>query len=207
MPASGSPATSTFIVLAMTQMLGVGMTTLVSHAAGQKDRDRARPSSTSRSCCRRSSGCCSLPSGWRCAVAYVAALAADPDTGAAGGDYLLWFIPAMALQFAMVAMGAALRGTGNFKPGMIVATATVDPQHRARAVPDLRVGHGPRRSAWLARRSRRSSRSRSASVWLIDVLPAAGSYLKFVRRGLDAGLRALAEDARHRPARRARSSR
>ena len=40
-------------------------------------------------------------------------------------DYLLWFIPAMALQFAMVAMGAALRGTGNFKPGMIVQTATV----------------------------------------------------------------------------------
>ena len=40
-------------------------------------------------------------------------------------EYLTWFIPAMALQFAMVAMGAALRGTGNFKPGMIVATATV----------------------------------------------------------------------------------
>ena len=32
----------TFIVLAVTQMLGVGVTTLVSHAAGQKDRDRAR---------------------------------------------------------------------------------------------------------------------------------------------------------------------
>jgi putative MATE family efflux protein len=31
----------------------------------------------------------------------------------------------MALQFAMVAMGAALRGTGNFKPGMIVSTASV----------------------------------------------------------------------------------
>ena len=31
----------------------------------------------------------------------------------------------MSLQFAMVAMGAALRGTGNFKPGMIVQTATV----------------------------------------------------------------------------------
>ena len=31
----------------------------------------------------------------------------------------------MALQFVMVAMGAALRGTGNFKPGTIVATATV----------------------------------------------------------------------------------
>ena len=34
-------------------------------------------------------------------------------------------VPAMALQFLMVAMGAALRGTGNFKPGMIVQTATV----------------------------------------------------------------------------------
>ena len=40
-------------------------------------------------------------------------------------DYLLWFIPAMSLQFAMVAMGAALRGTGNFRPGMIVSTASV----------------------------------------------------------------------------------
>jgi Na+-driven multidrug efflux pump len=30
-----------FITLAVTQMLGVGITTLVSHAAGQKDHDRA----------------------------------------------------------------------------------------------------------------------------------------------------------------------
>src|SRR6266545_7443089 len=32
----------TFIVLAVTQMLGVGTTTLISHAAGRKDRDRAQ---------------------------------------------------------------------------------------------------------------------------------------------------------------------
>src|SRR5687767_15990442 len=31
----------TFIVIAISQMLGVGTTTLVSHAVGQKDRDRA----------------------------------------------------------------------------------------------------------------------------------------------------------------------
>src|SRR5713101_549555 len=30
-----------FIVLALTQMLGVGTTALISHAAGRKDRDRA----------------------------------------------------------------------------------------------------------------------------------------------------------------------
>ena len=31
----------------------------------------------------------------------------------------------MALQFGLVAMSASLRGTGNFKPGMVVQTATV----------------------------------------------------------------------------------
>src|SRR5262249_31705928 len=41
------------------------------------------------------------------------------------GNYLLWFIPAMALQFPLAAMGAALRAVGNFKPGMLVSTVTV----------------------------------------------------------------------------------
>jgi putative MATE family efflux protein len=52
-------------------------------------------------------------------------MSADAETNRLANDYLLWFIPAMALQFVMVAMGAALRGTGNFKPGMIVQTGTV----------------------------------------------------------------------------------
>src|SRR6188768_2358907 len=39
--AVGLSANLTFIVLAATQMLGVGTTTLVSHAIGRKDRDRA----------------------------------------------------------------------------------------------------------------------------------------------------------------------
>ena len=56
---------------------------------------------------------------------YAASLGADPQTARQAEEYLTWFIPAMALQFAMVAMGAALRGTGNFKPGTIVATVTV----------------------------------------------------------------------------------
>ena len=56
---------------------------------------------------------------------YARALSPDAATVALAADYLLWFIPAMALQFGLVAMGAALRGTGNFKPGMVVMTATV----------------------------------------------------------------------------------
>src|SRR5688572_6866488 len=56
---------------------------------------------------------------------YAAAQSSTEGMRIATEEYLLWFIPAMALQFAMVAMGAALRGTGNFKPGMWVQTGTV----------------------------------------------------------------------------------
>src|SRR5438270_4786509 len=38
--AVGLAGNLTFVVLALTQMLGVGTTTLVSHAAGRKDRER-----------------------------------------------------------------------------------------------------------------------------------------------------------------------
>jgi putative MATE family efflux protein len=52
-------------------------------------------------------------------------MGADASTVSLAAQYLLWFIPAMALQFALVAMAAALRAVGNFKPGMVVSTATV----------------------------------------------------------------------------------
>ena len=79
----------------------------------------------------------------------------------------------------MVAMGAALRGTGNFKPGMIVQTGDGHPQHRAGAVADLRLGHRSRRWASAARRSRRSSRSSSASVVDLVLLRRRDAYLRF----------------------------
>ena len=115
----------TFIVLAITQMLGVGITTLVSHAAGQKDRSRALLIFNQSQVLSVVVGLMFLTAGMAIRVPYVNALASDARTAALASEYLLWFIPAMSLQFAMVAMGAALRGTGNFKPGMIVSTASV----------------------------------------------------------------------------------
>ena len=58
-------------------------------------------------------------------TAYANGLSADTATAASAADYLLYFLPAMSLQFGMVGMAAALRGVGNFKPGMVVQTATV----------------------------------------------------------------------------------
>lgn len=115
----------TFIVLAVSQMLGVGTTTLVSHAAGQKDHARALLVFNQSQVLSVLVGLIFFVSAMLLRGVYASALGADSQTAALAREYLTWFIPAMALQFAMVAMGSALRGTGNFKPGMVVATTTV----------------------------------------------------------------------------------
>lgn len=115
----------TFIVLALTQMLGVGTTTVVSHAVGRKDHAQAQLLFNQSQVLAMVTGILFLIVGLIVRTSYSVAMSADATTARLAGDYLLWFIPAMALQFAMVAMGAALRAVGNFKPGMVVSTATV----------------------------------------------------------------------------------
>ncbi len=114
-----------FVVLALTQMLGVGTTTMVSHAIGRRDGERALL------VFNQSLALAVLVGGLFLALAgalggvYARTLSADGATAGLAVDYLRWFVPALALQFPMVAMAAALRGSGNFKPGMVVQTATV----------------------------------------------------------------------------------
>jgi putative MATE family efflux protein len=115
----------TFIVLAVTQTLGVGITTLVSHATGQKDHPRALYVFNQSQVLSVVVGLIFFAVGMSARIPYVNALGADARTSELASQYLLWFIPAMSLQFGMVAMGSALRGTGNFRPGMIVSTASV----------------------------------------------------------------------------------
>jgi len=123
--AVGIAGNLSFIVLALSQMLGVGTTTLISHAAGRKDHEHALNVFNQSQVLATLTGFAFLAIGLATRAAYTRTLAADPVTARLADDYLLWFIPAMALQFLMVAMGAALRGLGNFKPGMVVSTATV----------------------------------------------------------------------------------
>jgi len=115
----------TFIVLALTQMLGVGTTTVVSHAVGRKDHAQATLLFNQSQVLAMVTGVVFLIVGLALRTRYSAAMSADAATARSSNAYLLWFIPAMALQFALVAMGAALRATGNFKPGTVVSTVTV----------------------------------------------------------------------------------
>jgi putative MATE family efflux protein len=115
----------TFIVLALTQMLGVGTTTVVSHAAGRKDREDAQHLFNQSQVLAVTTGVVFLVVGLALRTWYCNAMSADAQTATLAGQYLAVFIPAMALQFALVAMGSALRAIGIFRPGMIISTATV----------------------------------------------------------------------------------
>jgi putative MATE family efflux protein len=115
----------TFIVLALTQMLGVGTTSLVAQAVGRKDKEDALLIFNQSQVLSAVVGVAFLLIGVLLIGPYSRAQSADPKTAELAIAYLWWFIPAMALQFLMVATGYALRGVGNFKPGMIISTATV----------------------------------------------------------------------------------
>jgi putative MATE family efflux protein len=123
--AVGIPGNLSFVVLALTQMLGVGTTTVVSHAVGRKDRAQAMFLFNQSQVLTMVVGALFLMLGLAFRSSYSTAMGADAVTARLSNAYLLWFIPALALQFLLVAMGSALRATGNFKPGMVVSTASV----------------------------------------------------------------------------------
>src|SRR5258705_327724 len=114
-----------FIVLALTQMLAVGTTTVVAHAMGRRDRDAARLGFNQSLSLSLLCGVLFLGVALALRTGYATAQSADVETASEAARYLLWFIPAMALQFPLVAMSAALRGTGNFKLGVAVGITTV----------------------------------------------------------------------------------
>lgn len=69
---------------------------------------------------------------------YCEALSADAVTATLAKSYLLWFIPALALQFPLVALGSALRATGIIKPTVGLQVLSVGPQYHTGAFADFR---------------------------------------------------------------------
>jgi putative MATE family efflux protein len=113
------------VVLAVTQTLGVGTTTLVSHAVGRKDLARANAVFNQAFVISQIVGLAVTGLGFALRHQYCRWLGADADTARLGVAYLNWFLPAMFLQFIVVAMGAALRGSGVIKPTVGIQILTV----------------------------------------------------------------------------------
>ena len=114
-----------FLTLALTQMLGVGTTALIAHAAGRKDPDQVRLVFNQALGLSLAVGGVFLVVMVALRGRFATVQSADPETARLAAEYLAWFVPSLAAQFAMVAVGAALRGIGDFRPGMIVQSATV----------------------------------------------------------------------------------
>ena len=114
-----------FIVMALTQMLGVGTVALVSHAVGRKDQKEANHIFNQSVVLAILCAAVTLIGGYGLADWYLGTVGADAATQAAGVAFLHGFIPGMGLQFALVVMGSGLRGTGIVKPTMVVQMATI----------------------------------------------------------------------------------
>ncbi|HZM69774.1 MAG TPA: MATE family efflux transporter, partial [Candidatus Cryosericum sp.] len=113
------------VVMAVTQTLGVGTTTLLSHAVGRKDRDGAILVFNQAFVLSLLVGIAVAGLGFLLRETYCLWLGADAETARLGVQYLNWFLPAMFLQFAMVAMASALRGSGVVKPAVAIQILAV----------------------------------------------------------------------------------
>jgi putative MATE family efflux protein len=121
----GAAGNISFVVLALTQVLGIGTVTLISHAAGRKDQADATLVFNQSLALSASCAAVAMILGYGFASRYMHTLGSDAATALAGTRYLYWYLPSLALQFALVVMGSALRGTGIVQPTMIVQVLTV----------------------------------------------------------------------------------
>src|SRR5258706_950922 len=115
----------TFIVLALTQALGIGTTALISHALGRKDRDHAELVFNQALVLSVLVGMLFFLAAFLTRELYARKLAADAVTAALGTQYLGWYLPALFLQFVLVALDAALRGLGDVKIPTLIQIATI----------------------------------------------------------------------------------
>ena len=109
-----------FLVNGLMQVLGVGAGALIAHAVGRKDRPDANLIFNQGIVLSVLFGLSTLVAGAALSRAYMRSIAADQATIEAGTTYLLWFMPALALQFASQVMGSALRAAGIVRPTMLV---------------------------------------------------------------------------------------
>jgi putative MATE family efflux protein len=114
-----------FIVLALTQSMSVGATSLISQSFGRKDRAQAQLVFNQAMVLSNLNGIVFGLLFFAVRGVYARRLAADATTAALGIQYLTWFVPALFLQFPLVIMGAALRAMGDMKLPTVIQVATV----------------------------------------------------------------------------------
>ncbi|NQY49253.1 MAG: MATE family efflux transporter [Colwellia sp.] len=114
-----------FLIFALTQILNVSTAALISHAVGAKNKVDANLTFNQSMMLSTVTGVVVCIIGYLGAEAYLNLISQDLETVQMGLAYLYWFIPCMALQFVMVSISSALRGTGIVKPTMVIQTLSI----------------------------------------------------------------------------------
>ncbi len=121
----GAGGTLMFMIMALTQILGVSAVAMISQAVGRKDQPQANLIFNQSLVVSAIFAVVTLLGGYLLADVYLASIASDAGAVREGVIFLHWFLPGMALQFPMMAMASSLRATGLVKPGMVVQVLTV----------------------------------------------------------------------------------
>ncbi|KGJ91496.1 MATE family efflux transporter [Colwellia psychrerythraea] len=114
-----------FLIFALTQILNVSTAALISHAVGAKNQNDANITFNQSMMVSTVVGVVVCIAGYLGAQPYLDLISKDAETVKMGLAYLHWFIPCMALQFIMVSISSALRGTGIVKPTMVIQTLSI----------------------------------------------------------------------------------
>lgn len=116
---------SYFVIFALSQLLAVGTAALISHAVGRKDQLEANLVFNQSLGIALLCAALTLIACYTLSEPYLRGVSADADAVREGKSYLFWFGPGLALQFALVSMSAALRGTGIVRPATSIQVATL----------------------------------------------------------------------------------
>lgn len=121
----GTAGTLLFMIMAITQILGVSAVALISQAVGRKDQEEANLFFNQSFSLSLIFMLFTLLGGYLFAGSYLNTITNDAGALSEGLIFLYYFLPGMALQFPMAAMFSSLRATGIVQPTMIIQVLTV----------------------------------------------------------------------------------
>ncbi|GAB4187291.1 MAG: MATE family efflux transporter [Wenzhouxiangellaceae bacterium] len=114
-----------FLVIFLTQTLSVGSVVLIAHAYGRDETGDANLIFNQSLALALACAALTWIIGYGYSSHYMGLLASDSLTRDSGAAYLYGFLPGLGLQFALVAMAAGLRGSGETRPAMLAQMTTV----------------------------------------------------------------------------------
>lgn len=121
----GAAGTLMFIIMAITQVLGVSSVALISQAVGRKEQSFANLVFNQSIVLAILCALATIVFGYSSGRLFMSGITVDTGVQAEGVTFLFWFLPGMALQFPIIAMASSLRATGIVKPAMLVQMMTV----------------------------------------------------------------------------------